>query len=55
MGLFDSPEKPNYSHLPERSEDKWWCPTCKCMVEADEVTFDERHDPSRGGCGDEVQ
>lgn len=32
----------------------WWCSRCDREVEPFEVTFDERHDRRRGGCGCQV-
>lgn len=33
------------------SECYWWCMFCKCVVEPQDVTYDESHDPRANGCG----
>lgn len=33
----------------------WWCPTCQIGVPPLHVTYQERHDPRVGGCGQVVQ
>jgi hypothetical protein len=38
MSLF-KPE-PDYSHLPEVPEGKWWCGKCKRFVDAEDLIFE---------------
>ncbi len=33
------------------ANDVWWCDKCKKIVQDDHVTYEETHDPKRGGCG----
>lgn len=33
---------------------KWVCSNCKCIVEPENVTFEETHDIRSGGCGHDV-
>lgn len=32
----------------------WWCPNCRRWVQNNDVTYQERHDPRSGGCGEKV-
>lgn len=38
-----------------RVEGSWWCEACQQVLDWDEVTFQERHDPRAGGCGKPVE
>ena len=41
----------------EAAEDTgdWWCSTCGLHVVAEDVTYEETHDPRHGGCGRDVK
>lgn len=34
---------------------QWWCPTCGCVVDPRDVTYQETHDARHGGCGNAVE
>jgi hypothetical protein len=46
------------NHLNMRQDNepsfRWWCPRCESEVNGTEVTFEETHDPRKGGCGGNV-
>ncbi len=52
MSLFKT--EPDYSHLPEGPEGKWWCSKCKRFVDAEDLIFDDGryHCPD---CGEFVE
>lgn len=33
----------------------WYCPACDAFVQPECVTYEETHDPRRGGCGNSVE
>jgi hypothetical protein len=39
---------------PMPSQGGWWCAHCGEHVPDQHVTYDERHDPEKGGCGHSV-